>query len=159
MFNVSTEWLSWPERLPGHHLFNHPTGECVYLCMYLSIHSLLHSLLPVYTGQVVCNTHRDGGRHFLSSHFREHTGSRMWPQLCHPGRCRQTGASLPPGHWTLTGIQFFSFRDRTRPGPRGSEPERSHGLIMFGRKPRGRDSSFFWDIAVLVYKDCLVLRA
>lgn len=40
MFNVSTEWLSWPERLPGHRLFNQPTGECavstvsVYLCMF-----------------------------------------------------------------------------------------------------------------------------
>ena len=129
MFSVSTEWPSWPERLSGHHLFNHPTGERVYLCMYLSIHSLLHSLLPVYTGQVVCNTHKDGGRHFVSSHFWEHTGSRMWPQLCHPGRCRQTGASLPPGHWTLTGIQF-SFRDRTSPRSPGQwsreEPQTYH---------------------------------
>lgn len=42
-------------------------------------------------------------------------------------------------------------------GPRGSEPEWSHRL-MFGQKPRGRDS-FFSNVAVLVYKDCLVLRA
>ena len=96
----------------------------------LSIHSLLHSLLPVCTGQVVCNTHRDGGRKFLSSHSWEHTGSRMWPQLRHLGRCRQAGASLPSGHWTLAGIQFFSFGDWTSPGSPGQwarvEPQTYH---------------------------------
>lgn len=38
----------------------------------------------------------------------------MWPQLRHLGRCRQAGASLPSGHWTLSGIQFC-FGDWTSP--------------------------------------------
>lgn len=111
-----------------------------HLCIRKVLHPFpSHSLSFLYARVKPCNTCRvRKGRHFLSSHL-EHTGSRMWPQLRHLGRCRQQEHRflLGTGHSLESSLSRLGIEPHQ--SPQSSEPEWATDLPCLGRSLEGRD--------------------